>query len=172
MLRLNPARAPVPVICIIKVDRLHDCSPVDGAPCEQSTPGIGGGNEQTPWLDGHRKFPSTAGIWIVLPGGRPLMIIKSDWLAYAQLDAGRSAVPEPLSGATHVPIPDGTQLSVVHALPSSQLWGVYTHPVAGLHASSVHTFPSLHTCAVWTHPLDGSHASSVHTFPSSHEIGV
>jgi len=83
---------------------------------------------------------------------------------------------------------------VVHALSSSQgnVFGAYTHPVAGLHESVVHTLPSLQPIwlpaqtparqaspvvqafpssqssllFVWTHPVAGLQASSVQTFVS------
>src|SRR5438093_388430 len=63
-------------------------------------------------------------------------------------------------------------VSVVHALPSSQLRGVPTVQIPDRHVSApLHTLPSLHevplkTAGCW-HPVTGSQMSVVHGFPSS-----
>src|SRR3990172_699257 len=79
---------------------------------------------------------------IVVPGGRPSMISwTSAGLTYPHTPGGSVAVPEPLSGTEQAAPPVGTQLSVVHGFPSSQLTGVYSHsPVTGLQRSSVQGF--------------------------------
>src|SRR5438093_98003 len=63
-------------------------------------------------------------------------------------------------------------VSVVHALPSSQLRGVPTVQIPDRHVSApLHTLPSLHEVAVATagcwQPVTGSQMSVVHGFPSS-----
>ena len=71
----------------------------------------------------------------------------------------------------------GSQLSAVHAFPSSQLSGVpAVHVPAWQVSSPLQTLPSEHdvplATGVWMHPVAGSQLSAVHAFPWSQLSGV
>jgi hypothetical protein len=56
--------------------------------------------------------------------------------------------------------------SVLQALPSSQLTGVFTQPVAGLQLSFVHVLWSSQSTTLCVHPEAGSHSSVLQRLPS------
>jgi hypothetical protein len=60
----------------------------------------------------------------------------------------------------------GLQLSLVHALLSPQLIGVFTQPVAGLQLSLVQALLSPQLIGVFTQPVAGSQVSLVHALLS------
>lgn len=80
-----------------------------------------------------------------------------------------------LFGTCKHPPPVGGQLSVVQAIPSSQLIGPGKHCPAEQIPTGTHgAFGSQVSpvSASWTQPFTGSHESAVHTFPSSHCAAV
>ncbi|OQB97257.1 MAG: hypothetical protein BWX80_04139 [Candidatus Hydrogenedentes bacterium ADurb.Bin101] len=70
---------------------------------------------------------------------------------------GSLSLQSPLSGVwMQFPVM-GSQLSIVQAIPSSQFFGVKTHPESGSQLSIVHGSLSSHTIGVWTQsPTSGS----------------
>ena len=67
---------------------------------------------------------------------------------------------------------EGSQASVVHALPSSIETGLWNTPVEVSQPSSVQALPSSVFTGLWNTPVEVSQPSSVQAFPSSVETAV
>ena len=86
----------------------------------------------------------------------------------------RNPAPQITSSALCAHAPVASQLSAVHAIPSShEGGGPETHTPPPQRSSRVHGFPSLQPAALGaeTQARTGSHRSSVHGLPSSQTIG-
>jgi hypothetical protein len=84
------------------------------------------------------------------------------------IQGGHSGVP--VIGVLTQPVADA-QLSVVHALSSSQLMVVCAQPLAGAQLSVVHMLLSLQSTGVRTQPVIEPQLSVVHILPSLQSIG-
>jgi hypothetical protein len=93
-------------------------------------------------------------------------------VAASQLSVVHALPSSQTTGAVRQPSV-GSQLSVVQALKSSQDTVSYLHPSV-LQKSVVHALPSLHLWSrvIGTQPRSGTQKSSVHSMPSSHTTGA